>query len=301
MGRAFTTSMFLKWLITRGPVEAAEAYLKQAGGAWPEAATFAVAGPVTGDSFTLTNHPWTFSVSETKAALNLKYFGLINDFHAMALGVLGVDTGKSLKFGGGSAQLHGNKGIIGPGTGLGVASLVWDMRGGYYVPVPSEGPHVTLPVKTDREWAIVKWLLSEKYSHVSAERVCSGKGLLNLYQAICGIDGKIEDSIDPEMITARALAGTCQSCVEALALMLAFLGRVAGNLALVSNATGGVYFCGGILPKLGLGVIEASTLRHEFVSKGRMTDHLEAMPTYLVTDTFLPLKGLHAHTVGFAG
>lgn len=283
-----------------GPVEAAEAYLKQAGGSWPEAATFAVAGPVTGDSFTLTNHPWTFSVSATKAALRLRHFSLINDFHAMALGVLGVDADKCLKFGGGTLQPDGNKAIIGPGTGLGVASLVWDTRGGYYVPVPSEGPHVTLPVKTDREWAIVKWLLNEKYSHVSAERVCSGKGLLNLYQAICGIDGKAEDSLDPELITTRALAGTCPVCTETLALMLGFLGRVAGNLALVSNATGGVYFCGGILPKLGLGVIEASSLRYEFVSKGRMTDFLEAMPTYLVTDAFLPLKGLHIHTMGLA-
>ncbi|NBX65484.1 MAG: glucokinase [Proteobacteria bacterium] len=281
-----------------GPVAAAEAYLKQAGGAWPEAATFAVAGPVTGDSFTLTNHPWTFTITGTKKALRLSHFDLINDFHAMALGVLKVDADKCLQFGSGIAQVNGNRGIIGPGTGLGVASLVWDARGGYYVPVPSEGPHVTLPVKTDREWAVVKWLLTEKYSHVSAERVCSGKGLLNLYEAICGVDGKIPAPLDPEMITSRALAKTCPICVEVLDMMLGFLGRIAGNLALVSNALGGVYFCAGILPKLGLAVIEDSRLRHEFVSKGRMTAHLEAMPTFLVTDTFLPLKGLHTHALG---
>lgn len=283
-----------------GPVAAARAYLAQlAAAGMPDAATFAVAGPVTGDDrFVLTNFPWDFSIEKTRQELGLVRLDLINDFHAMALGVLNADQKNIRAFGGGQAQPQGNIAVIGPGTGLGVATLVWDPRGGYYVPVAGEGPHVTLPVKTDREWAIVKWLLDNKYSHVSAERVCSGKGLINLHIAISGLDGLPERDIEAEEITAKGLSGECPVCAESLDLMLGFLGRIAGNLALIANARGGVFFCGGILPRLGLDKVAGSCLRSEFVAKGRMTGLVELMPTYLVDDPFLPLKGLRAHTLG---
>jgi len=285
----------------QGPVDAARAYLARVtASGLPKRATFALAGPVTGDDFfELTNHPWRFSINESRAALGLEQFDLINDFHAMALGILKVAPASVQAIGDGKAIEHGNIGVIGPGTGLGVASLIWDARGGYYVPVPSEGPHVTVPIKTDREWAIVKWLLDNKYSHVSAERVCSGKGLVNLYDTICAIDNKTpEADIEAETISTRALANSCATCVEAVDLMLGFLGRVAGNLALVSNTRGGVYFCGGILPKLGLDAVLKSRLRDEFIAKGRMTDFINAMPTFLVDEPFLALKGLRVHALG---
>ena len=157
------------------PVEAARHYLEGRGKP-PSRAAFAVAGPVTGaDAFELTNHPWKFSISRTRQALGLAWFSLINDFHAVALGVLDAAPGSIRQIGGGTAVHNGNIGVLGPGTGLGMASLVFDPHNGY-VAVPGEGAHATVPVNSPREFAVVEWLLRDKYSHVSVERVCSGKG-----------------------------------------------------------------------------------------------------------------------------
>jgi glucokinase len=289
---------YLKVADFPGPVEAARHYLEGRGKP-PSRAAFAVAGPVTGaDAFELTNHPWKFSISRTRQALGLAWFSLINDFHAVALGVLDAAPGSIRQIGGGTAVHNGNIGVLGPGTGLGMASLVFDPHNGY-VAVPGEGAHATVPVNSPREFAVVEWLLRDKYSHVSVERVCSGKGLANLYGGIRAVDGRELPELAPEDITAKALSGECEVCREALTLMMGFLGRVAGNLALTINATGGIYFAGGILPKLGASYVEGSRLRGSFTAKGRFTAYVDRIPTFLIEDPFLPLKGLRRYAMSF--
>jgi glucokinase len=215
----------------------------------------------------------------------------------LALGIVKADPATIKNIGGGAAKPYGNIGVIGPGTGLGVASLVWDNKGHRYIPVPCEGGHVTMPSTHAREFALFSWLLEHKYSHISAERVCSGKGLINLYDAIRGVDGLDLPDRRPEQITKAALDGSCAACREALTLMMAFLGRVAGNLALTCNTTGGVYLTGGILPSLGVPYIEASRLRGDFIAKGRKTAELDRIPIFLAEDPHLALKGLALHAL----
>jgi glucokinase len=291
---------YLKVADFPGPVQAARHYLAGCN-THPARAAFAVAGPVTGaDAFELTNHPWRFSIEAARQALDLAWLKLINDFHAVALGVLDAAPGAIRQIGGGTAAPNGNIGILGPGTGLGMASLVWDPQHGAYVAASGEGAHSTVPVSSAREFALTEWLRREKYSHVSVERVCSGKGLANLYHAIRGVDGLDLPELTPEDITARALRGECEACREALTLMLGFLGRVAGNLALTINATGGIYFAGGILPQLGVSYVENSRLRGSFTAKGRFTAYVDRIPTFLIEDPFLPLKGLRRYALSFA-
>jgi glucokinase len=283
-----------------GPVEAARHYLEGCSQR-PARAAFAVAGPVTGaDAFELTNQPWRFSIEATRQALDLVWLELINDFHAVALGVLDAAPGSIRQIGGGNAVPNGNIGVLGPGTGLGMASLVWDAQHRAYVAVAGEGAHSTAPVGSAREFALVEWLRRDRYSHVSVERVCSGKGLANLYQAIRGIEGRDLPDLTPEEIAARALSGECEACREALTFMLSILGRVAGNLALTINATGGIYFAGGILPKLGASYVEGSRLRGSFTAKGRFTAYVDRIPTYLIEDPLLPLKGLRRYALSCA-
>ena len=280
-----------------GPAEAAEAYLSKseyiAKNGRPDRGVFDVAGPVTGDDmFELTNHPWRFSIEGTRKALGFTRFELINDFHAIALGILGADPSTMKKIGGGEPLKNGNIGIIGPGTGLGVASLVYDSIAGRYVAVAGEGPHVTAPAVTQREFDLFHWLSETRYSHVSAERVCSGKGLVNLYDAIRGVDKRDLPDLEPADIAGKALDQSCDASREALTILMAVLGRVAGNLALTNMTRGGVYFAGGILPKLGLPYILESRLRGEFTAKGRFTTFMDAIPTYLIDDPYLALRGL---------
>ncbi len=296
-GKRITAKKNLKCADFPDLAAAALHYIGGLGGITPTIGAVDVAGPVSGDRFELTNHPWSFSIKETRAALGLDTLSLINDFHAQALGIPFADKASITQLGGGRAVENAPIGVIGPGTGLGVASLV--LMDGRYVAVPGEGGHVTMPARTLREFDLFNWLVtSGKYHHVSGERVCSGKGLVNLFDAIRGLDGLEIGPRTPEQITATAIIGDCKACSEALDLMLAFLGRIAGNLALTIGAAGGIYLSGGILPRLGLEVVAASRLRDEFIGKGRFSAYVDRIPTFLVDDGELPFKGLQAYAFG---
>jgi glucokinase len=273
-----------------GPVEAAEAYLKQIGiQNRPTIGVFAVAGPVMGDLVNFTGSPWTFRISQVKEQLKLNVFEVMNDFKAVALAIPDISPTLLQKIGGGEPHQSWAKGVLGPGTGLGVASLFWD--GSSYLANPGEGGHVTCPATSDREFNIFH-RLRVKYHHISAERVCSGKGLENLYNAIRVLDHKFDlPDLEAPEISRNAMNGSCETCKESLDLMLAFLGRIAGNLALTLNARGGIYIAGGIPTKLGDYFIRSRFLE-EFQTKGRMSDLMEDVPVYLIKHDAIGLIGL---------
>ncbi len=271
-------------------VDAVQSYLNAIGTKKPSLAAFAMAGPVGNDMFEMTNNPWRFSVEQTRQSLGLDTFHLFNDFEAVALGIPHLQKDEYINVGGNQVpQEKATIGIIGPGTGLGVAGLFWD--GKKYRPNPCEGGHVTMPAKTQREFDLFR-TLRYKYSHVSAERVCSGKGLLNIYNAIKILDGHdtLPDRL-PEDIAKCALEKTCPVCEEALDKMMGFLGTIAGDLALSLGAMGGVYIAGGIPSKLGNYFLN-SRFRNDFEAKGRFKDYLVRVPTYLITHPHIAFLGL---------
>ncbi len=275
--------------------DAAQAYLQQVGQPKLHSGALAVAGPVTEDMVSMTNHPWSFSVAETQRTLGLNHLTVMNDFRAIALGVPHLKTEQMRQVGPKiiTPTPQAPIGILGPGTGLGVASLIWN--GERYCPVPGEGGHVTLPARTQREFDVLK-ALYQKYRHISAERVCSGKGLVNIYNALRSLEGR-DDLPDrtPEEISAAAVSKTCPICVEALEMMIAFLGVIAGNLALTLGAFGGIYLAGGICLQLGEAFFQ-SRFREEFEAKGRFDAYLQAVPTILILHPYVALLGLAAET-----
>ncbi len=278
-------------------VDAARAYLQDLGGLQPRRAAFAIAGPVNGDYFKMMNHSWEFSIEQTRQTLGLDYFTVMNDFEAVARGVPHLDAASVKQVGGDKTPVPQSAiGIIGPGTGLGVASLVW--ANGEYIAVPGEGGHVTMAAKTQREFDLIR-TLRYKYRHVSAERVCSGKGLVNLYNAIRILDGheSLRDRTAEE-ISQAAIEKSCAVCEEALDKMMGFLGTVAGDLAVTLGAKGGIYIAGGIPAKLG-GYFFNSRFRTEFEAKGRYESFLQPIPTYLITHKNIAFVGLqHAVMTG---
>lgn len=273
-------------------VDAARAYLAACGAPDVRVASFAIAGPVTGDHFTMTNHPWDFSIEQTRLALGLDHFTLMNDFKAVALAIPHLRETDRRQIGGTQTPVaEAPIAVIGPGTGLGVGALVWD--GQAYRAIPGEGGHVTMPAKTQREFDVFQ-ALHDKYRHISAERVCSGKGLVNIYNALRIIDHRNDlPDRSPEDISAAALNGSCALCAEALNMMIAFLGSIAGNLALTLGAAGGVYIAGGICAQLGEAFFQ-SDFRDQFESKGRFQSYLAPIPTYLITHPFIAFIGLQA-------
>jgi len=270
-----------------GPAEAAEAYLtslnlKQR----PTVGAFCVASPVTGDNVTMTNLDWRFSREVVRQQLGLERMSLLNDFAAVALGMRRLGAGDAIKVGGGIPVGNAPMGVIGPGTGLGVALLIPDGRNGW-LPVATEAGHVTMAA-CDEEEAHILHILRKKFGHVSAERVLSGPGLTNLHAAIT-MDHS--PPLDPATITHQALTGSDPNCEKALDVFFSMLGTVAGNLALSAGALGGVFIAGGILPRMPEAFV-ASRFRARFESKGRFSTYNAKIPTYLVTHPFPAFLGL---------
>jgi glucokinase len=141
----------------------------------------------------------------------------------------------------------------------------------------------------ERESAVLEFM-RRRYDHVSAERVVSGPGLVNLYTALCELSGFPAASLEPSQITDPSVASRDPCAREATQMFCAMLGSVAGNLALTLGARGGVFVAGGIAPKLGASFIE-SPFRERFEAKGRLRPYLEAIPTYVVTRPLPALLG----------
>jgi glucokinase len=273
----------------KSPADAAQTYLKRIGAA-PETGAFAVATPLDGsDNVSMTNHVWAFSINETCKNIGLKRLRVLNDFAALAYSVPYLSEADRYQIGIGAAQKDMPIAIIGPGTGLGVAGIVFN--DGKPVAVTTEGGHVTMPADNAREYALFDWLKTAKYHHISAERVVSGKGLVNLYNAVCGVDGLDIPEKTPAEITKAALEGSCKVSVEVVELFCHFLGVAAGNLALTYGAMGGVYIAGGIVPQLGE-YFRQSRFRESYLAKGRFRDYLDRIPTYVITHPYPGLEGL---------
>ena len=244
----------------------------------PASCALAIAAPITGDTVVLTNLGWSFSIASLERRLGLERLVVINDFAALALSIPRLDPHQSLPVGRGRAVAGAAIGVLGPGTGLGVAGLV--CTGGGHVALPSEGGHASLSACDAGEDRLLG-VLRSWYGHVSFERVLSGPGIVNLYRARCELAGVAAQPHDAAAITLRAAEGSDARCVAAVADFFGFLGSFAGNLALTFDARGGIFIGGGIVPLLGERMA-SSDFRDRFEAKGRFGDYLAAIPTRVI-------------------
>ncbi|WP_028631479.1 glucokinase [Pseudomonas parafulva] len=271
------------------PEQAIETYLEGLGipRGGLAAACLAVAGPVNGDEFRFTNNHWRLSRSAFCQRLQVGQLLLINDFTAMALGMTRLRDGEFHEVCAGQADPSRPALVIGPGTGLGVGSLLRLGERRWHA-LPGEGGHVDLPVGNAREAAIHQHIHGQ-IGHVSAETVLSGGGLVRLYQAMCALDGDTPKHQTPAHITDAALGGEprARAVVEQFCR---FLGRVAGNNVLTLGARGGVYIVGGVVPRFAELFLH-SGFAASFADKGCMSGYFPGIPVWLVTAEFSGLLG----------
>jgi glucokinase len=271
--------------------EAAAAYLAEET-ARPAAACLAVAGPVGGGRYHLTNADWRpGEVAGVRDRLGLPVVEVVNDFAALAasLPLLGPDdlrpVGGAAPAPDGTAPLA----VLGPGTGMGVAGLV-PVPGGGWLPTPGEGGHVDAPAATDEEVEVVR-LLRAECGAASAELLLSGDGLARLHRLL----GAVRGTPAEPLTAAQIVAGRDDPlCAGAVAAFCALLGSFAGNVALTLGARGGVYLGGGILPRIA-DTLAASDFRARFEAKPPVEDYLRAIPTALVVHPYPALLGAAAH------
>nr|WP_316639660.1 glucokinase [uncultured Roseateles sp.] len=254
--------------------------LDAAGAARPIQAALGVASAVLDDQIRLTNRDWGFSVQALHRQLELQRLVVLNDFTALALAIPVLPEPDFWHVGGPTTGAPGPLAVIGPGTGLGVSGLV-PQADRQWVALQTEGGHVSLAPQNDREAALLA-SLRRRFGRVSAERVLSGPGLVNLLQAIAEVDGRPLAAVPgPVDVLSQALAGEPQSA-EALALFCAFLGDVSGDLVLSLGARGGVYIGGGIVPRLGAERFRRSDFRKRFEAKGRLAGYMHEVPSYVI-------------------
>jgi glucokinase len=253
-------------------LEAVEDYLS--GIPAPEEAVLAVAGPVLGDEVRFSNSPWRFSIESVRRRLGLRKLVVINDLVAQALSTaaLQLDEISSLKSG--SRDRSQPTLVIGPGTGLGVAFLL--NSAGTLVGLPSEAGHTTFAPR-DRVQREILSRLEGQYPHVSTERLLSGSGLLAIAKTLAEINGQIIDVQDPRDVSARAAAGQCLTCHEAIKIFSSILGSTAGNLALTLLTGGGVVITGGLCRGL-RPLWDVEALKEAFIAKGRFRSYLDGIP-----------------------
>ena len=271
-----------------------QAFEAQQGGTLPPRAAFSIASPITGDVIRLTNNPWIIRPSLIPERLGPKTYTIINDFGAVGHAVAQVPQSDFVHLCGPDTPLPGDgvTTVCGPGTGLGVAQ-VFRHDGGYHV-LATEGGHIDYAPLDAIEDALLK-RLRKTFTRVSSERICSGPGIVAIYETLAELEGRAIQSRDDKTIWAEALDGTDSLALAALDRFCLALGAVAGDLALAQGAKG-VVIAGG----LGLRIKDrllSSGFGDRFVAKGRFRQMMAGLPVKLITH---PQPGLFGAAAAFA-
>jgi len=271
-------------------------FLDQAG-ASPQAACFGVAGPVKDRRCQITNLPWEISADEIEQTCGIPRVSLINDLKAIAVSVPHLDKDDLFTLNPGNPEPMGNKAVIAPGTGLGIAFMVW--TGARYRAFASEGGHTAFSPRNPQDVKLLEFL-TRRYGHVSFERVCSGGQLPNIYNYF------LEKKIFPEpvwlkeklaaaadktpVIVETALENKADICEATLDLFVRVLGTVTGNMAVTLLPTGGIYLGGGIPPRI-LKRLARPDFLSSITDKGRFFSLCANMPVHVILDSRAALHG----------
>jgi len=238
-----------------------------------------IACPVEDELVVMTNNNWAFSKQALTEKLALKRLYVINDYTAISLAVPYLKAQEQVKIGSGDVIEEGIKAIFGPGTGLGVSHLL--KQGEKWISLDGEGGHASFAPNTPQQIAVLS-SLQVKFGHVSAERLLSGQGIENIYNALCQLHDQPVELTTAADISNAALAKRSELAEQTLSLFCDIMGGFAGNLALNLQCSGGVYIAGGIVPRF-VEFFENSAFRDCFEGKGRMQHYLQTVPTFVIT------------------
>ncbi|HEY9447546.1 MAG TPA: glucokinase [Burkholderiales bacterium] len=260
------------------------------------AACLAVAGPVMGNSASLTNVHWQIEGAVLAVRYGLCAVRLINDFEAVGYGLAHLSADELLNLQPGQRVTPGTRVAVGAGTGLGVA-LLTHSRGRYTVH-PSEAGHMDFAPADAAQDDLLAWLRRE-LGHVSYERVLSGSGLVRVFRFLLesgyglpstALEEAMQAEEPPGAISRFGLEGRDPLAARALDVFVQVYGAYAGNIALAVLAHGGVYIAGGIAPKIAAKLQDGRFIE-AFLHKGRFDDLLSTIPVDVVMNPAVGLYG----------
>lgn len=260
----------------------------------PKELALSFAGPVGGEMLKLTNNAWVIRPALMNERLGVERFTIVNDFGAVAYAVAKLPEEHFRHLCGPERSLprEGSISILGPGTGLGVAGLL--RRGDDYDVIQTEGGHIDFAPLDGLEDRILQQL-RKSFRRVSVERLVSGRGLWNIYEAIAAIDGHDLSFHDEKALWTAALEGSDSLANAALDRFCLTLGAVAGDIALAQGGSA-VVIAGGLGLRLA-DYLPRSGFRERFIAKGRYERMMDAMPVKLIT---YAEPGLYGAAAAFA-
>ncbi|MFH1116742.1 MAG: glucokinase [Pseudomonadota bacterium] len=266
-------------------------------------ACFGIAGPVIDGVGKITNLPWVVSERSIRERFQWDGVRLINDLTATAHSIPRLSEDELYVLNEGDPDPKGNVGLAAPGTGFGIALMIF--AGGRLHPVPSEGGHVDFAPKNDREMELLRYLQA-KMGHVSVERLAAGPGLFTIYRWLRAtrsaheppwLSERLRNEDPPKVISEVGSAKRDPVCEEALDMFVSIIGSAAGNLALTGLTTGGMYLGGGISPKI-LSKLKEPLFLDSFADKGRFTGLLKRIPVRVILNDKAALLGAAACAFG---
>ena len=257
-----------------------------------QAAAFGVAGPVLGQTATLTNVSFRIDAGEIGRAFEIPHIRLLNDLQAMAYSVIALADSEVHVIQAGESRASGNIGLIAAGTGLGEAAVYRTPAGLF--PAPTEAGHSDWAARNERDIGVLRALIA-RLGRAQVEDVLSGPGLVNLHRIThqdSGCTAAVDDTDPnaPALISNAALERRCAGCVEALDLFVSAYGAEAGNLALRTLATGGLFVGGGIAPKIMSALVDGRFMR-AFLDKHPFTEMLSKVPVKVILNPDAALLG----------
>lgn len=260
----------------------------------PRAASIAIAGPVGGQTIRMTNNSWSFRPADLPSQIDVDEISVINDFGAVAHAVACTPDSDLIHICGPDEPLpaRGTISVIGPGTGLGVAHF-HRFEGGYHVQ-STEGGHIDFaPIDAIDDAMLLR--LRKRHRRVSAERVVSGPGIVEIYSALAAYESRAVTELDDRTIWQRGLSGEEHLAAAAVERFCQSLGSVVGDYALAHGASG-VVIAGGLGLKL-KDFLPRSGFAERFRFKGRYEQMMSGIPVKLITH---PQPGLYGAAAAFA-
>ena len=254
----------------------------------PQHAVLAIACPTDQDTIQMTNTDWVFSVAAVKANLGLETLVFINDFYAVASAVPSLMPDEIVSIGDGSPVANMPIVVTGAGTGLGLGALVFDAVG-QAITVQGEGGHIHFAPLDDDEQYVFDYL-RQKHHRVSVERLVSGQGIENIYEALHFRAHGNHLRMKAAQISENANLHNDPLCLQTLHMFCAIFGSFAGDAALMYGARGGVFLAGGIMPRM-IPFVKQSQFRTRFMAKARLSTFVMPIPTYIITCTQPGLLG----------
>lgn len=253
----------------------------------PHIAGFSVADPATSERMRIENTSWAFTPDDIRGACGAERIHFVNNFAALAVTLPYLNSHDRHPLSGGQAVAGAPMVVLGIGGEFGAAALI--EVSGKRAPIAGLAGHLSFSATNERELAVLA-KIARGTGHVPMQSVLSGRGLEMIHATLSDLEGLPEPHVPGTEVIKLALEDQDALALDTLDCFIAILARVAGDLALLFDARGGVYIGRGIAPKI-LKLLDTDRFRELLLNKGALASHIGSIPVQAILANDAGLRG----------